>query len=109
MPIESADRGILKSNTVTAVECLHDALNLPTAVVITGCDSLEILEQVVLAARKFRPMSEPEVAAVLAKTKEAAAHGEFELFKTTSLFDSTATNPAWLGEESRRAQNRYHV
>jgi aryl-alcohol dehydrogenase-like predicted oxidoreductase len=30
---------ILKSSTVTPVECLHYALNLPTSVVITGCDS----------------------------------------------------------------------
>src|ERR1700730_6274597 len=29
---------ILKSRTVTPVECLHYALNLPTSVVITGCD-----------------------------------------------------------------------
>ena len=32
------------------------------------------------------------------------AKGEFELFKTTSIFDSTATNPEWLGEESERVQ-----
>jgi aryl-alcohol dehydrogenase-like predicted oxidoreductase len=49
---------ILKSNTVTPVECLHYALNLPTSVVITGCDSLEILEQALDATRTFRPMSE---------------------------------------------------
>jgi len=28
------------SGTVTAVECLHYAMSLPTSVVITGCDSL---------------------------------------------------------------------
>jgi hypothetical protein len=26
------------------------------------------------------------------------------LFKTTSIFDSTATNPDWLGEESQRVR-----
>src|SRR2546429_1851779 len=36
---------ILKSRTVTPVECLHYALNLPTSVVITGIDSMEILDQ----------------------------------------------------------------
>src|SRR6266704_3369814 len=36
---------ILKSRTVTPIECLHYALNLPTSVVITGCDSMEILDQ----------------------------------------------------------------
>src|SRR5215467_13576273 len=34
---------ILKSGTVTAIECLHYALSLPTSVVITGIDSMEIL------------------------------------------------------------------
>lgn len=90
---------ILKSRTVTPVECLHYALNLPTSVVITGCDSMEILNQALDAVRTFRPMSAAQVQSVLAKTKGAAANGEFELFKTTSIFDSTATNPDWLGEE----------
>jgi aryl-alcohol dehydrogenase-like predicted oxidoreductase len=90
---------ILKSNTVTAVECLHYALNLPTSVVITGCDSIEILEQALEAVRTFRPMSDEQVSALLGRTLTAAAHGEFEPFKTSSIFDSTATNPSWLGEE----------
>jgi predicted aldo/keto reductase-like oxidoreductase len=95
---------ILKSKTVTATECLHYALNLPTSVVITGCDSMKILEQALEVARTFRPMSKAEVQALLRKTAKAASKGEFELFKTTSIFDSTATNPEWLGEESERVQ-----
>jgi len=95
---------ILRSKTVTAVECLHYALNLPTSVVITGCDSMEILEQALHAARTFRPMSESQVQALLAKTKASASRGEFEPFKTSSIFDSTATHPEWLGEEPRRVR-----
>jgi aryl-alcohol dehydrogenase-like predicted oxidoreductase len=95
---------ILKSGTVTAVECLNYALSLPTSVVITGCDSMEVLEQALEVARTFRPMGAAQVQAILAKTKVAAARGEFELFKTTSIFDSTATNPDWLGEESQRVR-----
>jgi predicted aldo/keto reductase-like oxidoreductase len=37
------DGNLLKSGTVTAVECLHYALNLPVSVVITGCESMERL------------------------------------------------------------------
>src|SRR5437588_3270847 len=48
---------ILKSNTVKPIECLHYAMNLPTSVVITGMDKLEILEQALEAARTFKPMS----------------------------------------------------
>ena len=95
---------ILKSRKATAVECLQYALSLPTSVVITGCDSMDVLEQALKVARTFRPLSATKVKALLAKTKTAASQGEFELFKTTSIFDSTATNPDWLGEESKRVQ-----
>ncbi len=93
---------ILKSGAVTAIECLHYALNLPTSVVITGIDSMEILDQAFEAARTFRPMGDAELETLLAKTAGAASRGEFEPFKTTSIFDSTATNPKWLGEEPER-------
>ncbi|MEO7039770.1 MAG: aldo/keto reductase [Gemmatimonadaceae bacterium] len=92
---------ILRSNTVTPTECLHYALNLPTSVVITGCDSMAILDQAIEAARTFRPIGADAVAALLAKTKQAAARGAFEPFKTSSIFDSTATHPEWLGEEPK--------
>ena len=95
---------ILKSRTVTPIECLHYALSLPTSVVITGCDTMEILEQALNAVRTFRPLSAANRRALLAKTKKAAEDGEFELFKTSSIFDSTATNPAWLGEEPQRVR-----
>lgn len=95
---------ILKSKTVTPTECLHYALSLPTSVVITGCDSMEILDQALKAVRTYRPMSGDEVQALLAKTKDAASHGVFELFKTSSLFDSTATNPQWLGDEAEHVK-----
>jgi predicted aldo/keto reductase-like oxidoreductase len=91
------DRFLLESKTVTPMECLHYAMNLPVSVVITGCDSLPILEQALTAARTFRPLSEPEVAALLVKTAKAAEQGRYELYKTTDHFDSTAHNPQWLG------------
>jgi aryl-alcohol dehydrogenase-like predicted oxidoreductase len=93
---------ILKSGTVTPVECLHYALNLPTSVVITGCDSMELLDQALDALRTFRPLTVPQREALLARTRAAAARGEFEPFKTSSIFDSTATHPDWLGEEPQR-------
>jgi aryl-alcohol dehydrogenase-like predicted oxidoreductase len=95
---------ILKSKTVTPTECLHYALNLPTSVVITGCDSLEVLDQALTAVRTFRPMNSQAVQSLLAKTKSVASRGEFELFKTSSIFDSTATHPDWLGEEPKHIQ-----
>jgi uncharacterized protein len=91
------DKLILNSKTVTPVECLHYAMNLPTSVVITGCDSMQILQQAVDAARSFKPMNSTEVAAILAKTATAAKNGEFELYKTSHNFDGTYQNPQWLG------------
>jgi len=90
------DGNVLKSGRATPVECLHYALNLPTSVVITGCESMAILDQAIEAARTFQPMSPAEVSALLAKTKDAAMTGQFEPFKTTPQFDSTAQNPNWM-------------
>ena len=95
---------ILKSGAVTAMECLQYALSLPTSVVITGIESIERLDQAFEAARTFPTMTGSRRDALLAKTAKAAARGEFELFKTTSIFDATATNPSWLGEEPARVQ-----
>ena len=96
---------ILGSGTVTPVECLHYALNLPTSVVITGIDSMAILDQAFEAARTFKPMTDAQVEVLLARTAKAASLGEFELFKTSSIFDSTTVNPQWLGEEPERLRN----
>jgi predicted aldo/keto reductase-like oxidoreductase len=91
------DHFILESKTATPVECLHYAMNLPTSVVITGCDSLPILHQALYAARSFQPMNSSQVAAMLARTAKAAEAGQFELYKTTHTFDGTVANPQWLG------------
>lgn len=87
---------ILESKAVSAVECLHYAMNLPTSVVITGCDSVGVLEQAVAAALAFAPMSKEQVDALLAKTADAAKDGVFEKFKTSEKFDGTTQNPKWL-------------
>ena len=95
---------LLKSKTVTATECLHYALSLPTSVVITGIDSMEILEQAFAATESFHPLTADEREALLQKTRSAAALGVFEPFKTSSIFDGTAENREWLGEEPKELQ-----
>jgi predicted aldo/keto reductase-like oxidoreductase len=91
------DPFILESKTVTPIECLHYALNLPTSTVITGIDNMNVLDQALEAARTFKPMSKEAVADLLARTATAAASGRYELFKTESRYDGTAHNPQWLG------------
>ena len=93
---------ILKSKTVTPMECLHYALNLPVSVVITGIDSIKILDQALEAAHTFKPLSSAQREAILAKTKHAASRGEFEPFKISSIFDGTALHTEWLGDEPKR-------
>ncbi|MBE9111510.1 aldo/keto reductase [Nodosilinea sp. LEGE 07298] len=88
---------ILKSRIVSAIECLHYALNLPTSVVITGIDSMEVLDQAIEAAESFNPMSDEKVSELLSRTAGAADSGQYELFKTDNVFDATAMNPEWLG------------
>src|SRR5207244_3708522 len=87
---------ILQSGKVTAIECLHYALNLPTSVVINGIDSMQRLEQAFEAVRTFKPMDQEQVNKLLARTAEPAQTGKFELFKTSKQFDGTANNPQWL-------------
>ena len=99
-----ANGTILESKTVTAIECLQYAMNLPVSVVITGCESMENLEQALTAARTFKPMSDEQVKSILDKTAAAASRGKFELFKTTSIYDGTAEHPEWLGEEPKEVQ-----
>ena len=88
---------ILKTGTVTAVECLHYAMTLPTSVVITGIESMKILDQALEAVRTFKPLTSSQVTALLNRTAVAAADGRYEPFKTTETFDGTARNPHWLG------------
>ncbi|HEX3943769.1 MAG TPA: aldo/keto reductase, partial [Rhizomicrobium sp.] len=93
---------LLKSKVVSARECLRYALTLPTSVVITGIDSVEILDQALDVARTFQPMSADEINSLLTRTAQAAAGGKYELFKTTQHHDSTAENPDWLGDDPAR-------
>jgi uncharacterized protein len=55
-----------------------------------------ILQQALRVARTFRPLSQEQVAALLAKTEKAAQSGEYELYKTAHNFDGTFHNPQWL-------------
>jgi len=98
------DGVILKSKVVSAIECLHYALSLPTSVVITGIDKPEILDQAFEATKSFEPLNRRQITQLLAKTKDAAMAGKYELFKTSSHFDSTAKHPDWLGGDAPDVQ-----
>jgi predicted aldo/keto reductase-like oxidoreductase len=88
---------ILRSGAVNAVQCLRYAMNLPSNVVITGCDSIEILNQALNTARNFRPLSSAQVATILDATAKYAANGKYEAYKSTEYFDGTSQHPEWMG------------
>ncbi len=87
---------LFETHTVTAIEALHYAMNLPTSVVVTGMQSRADLEQAIEAAKSFRPLGDDEVASILARTAQKAQNGEFERYKTTLVHDSTSMHPGWL-------------
>ncbi len=87
---------ILKANVAEPIEMLHYSMSLPVSVVITGMETPERLTQALTAAKTFKPMSEQQVASLLARTKAAAMDGQYEPFKVTEGFDATARNPQWL-------------
>lgn len=88
---------ILKSGAVSAIECLNYALSLPTSVVITGCDSMRVLQQALSVGRSWKRLDATQRAAVLAKTQQASGAKRYELYKTTGQFDGTENNPEWMG------------
>jgi predicted aldo/keto reductase-like oxidoreductase len=80
---------------VAAKECLRYAMSLPEAIVITGCDSMRVLDQALEVAIDFRPLDASARQAL--QTAPSGKDGHLEGFKTTETFDSTARHPEWLG------------
>ena len=68
--------------------------------VINGIDSPEVLDQAFEAVKTFRLLSPRQFATLVSKTQAAATAGQYELYKTSAHFDSTAQHPDWLGGES---------
>jgi predicted aldo/keto reductase-like oxidoreductase len=86
----------LETGTVSAEECLRYALSLPTSVVITGCESLDNVQQALKVGDSFTPMSDAERDDLLRRSAPHAGEGRFERYKTTDIHDGTKHNPHWL-------------
>jgi aryl-alcohol dehydrogenase-like predicted oxidoreductase len=87
---------LLESGAVSAIECLHYAMNLPTSVVITGMESERDLGQAIAAALSFHPLTAVQIADLMARTAKVARKGKYEPFKTSSLHDGTSQHPEWM-------------
>jgi aryl-alcohol dehydrogenase-like predicted oxidoreductase len=79
---------LLGKSGLTAEECIKWCLNVPVSTQVIGITSIEQLKQIAKLAREFKPMAANERQALLARTKEEAGDGRYELFKSTKMFDS---------------------
>jgi uncharacterized protein len=91
------DHHILDARVLGPLQMLHYSMNLPVASVVTGIDSMATLHQAVTAAVAFRPLSEAQVASMLARSAPLSINGALERYKTTNEFDGTIAHPEWLG------------
>jgi len=92
-----SNAAILKTKTITAPEALHFAMSVPVTMTITGCESMANLEQALSVARDFKPMDEQQKIAILNKTAPVGNAGQFEDYKSSTIYDGTFHNPKWLG------------
>ena len=81
----------------SAPECLRYAMSLPVSVTITGCETMERIEQALAAGRTFKQMSRKEIQAIEARSRPIGETGKSEPYKTTTDFDNkpSATPPPY--------------
>jgi hypothetical protein len=65
--------------------------------VTIGIDSVTILDHSFEAAREHSALSETDITNIVAQPATVAASGDYQPFKTTPMFDSTAISPAMPG------------
>lgn len=78
---------MIKHGALTAEDGLRYAMSLPVTTTISGMDSIAVLEQNLRVARGFTPLSAQDMQAMRDRTREFAADGRYELFKTTTKYD----------------------
>lgn len=78
---------VLRANVVKAGEALRYIWSLPVSTIVSGMDSEHFLKANVETAKNFKPLSQTDQAALLAKTKDMGLTGDFEPFKTPPNFD----------------------
>jgi len=81
----------------SAEECLRYAMSLPVGVTLTGCETMERLEQALRVARGFQPMTQQQKETLLARSREFGESSKGEPYKTTTGFDNQppATPPPY--------------
>lgn len=78
----AGDGESMLSTGVTAAEAISYALSLPVATVVSGMDSVQLVEENIRIATEFSGLSDGEKDALRAKTAPFAADGSREKYKT---------------------------
>jgi aryl-alcohol dehydrogenase-like predicted oxidoreductase len=73
---------------LTAEECYRYCLSLPVATQVAGINTMQQLQADIAMARHFTPMAAHEKEELLARVREVAGDGRYELFKSSKDFDS---------------------
>jgi predicted aldo/keto reductase-like oxidoreductase len=92
------DTFIVDSHVADPIEMLHYSMSQPVAVVVTGCDHMQILQQALTAVRSYQPMTAAQQQALLQKSFAKAQGGQTERYKVSTHFDGTTQHPNWLTE-----------
>ena len=80
---------LMKSGAgIAPAEALRFAMSQALSTIVSGMPSLDQLDQNLAVARDFTPMTEEEQADILRRSAAVAPEGEFELFKTTRVYDA---------------------
>jgi len=85
------DGRAVKAKVVTAQDALAYALSLPVATVVSGMESMRVLQQNVAVAEGLRPMSAQARQALRRRLTAQAADGRFELYKISAAFEGAET------------------
>ena len=72
----------------TPEECLRFTLSQSIAVLVSGMDSIEVVDQNVQIARQFKPLTVEEQTKLIERGRAVASDGRYEWFKSTPYFDS---------------------
>jgi uncharacterized protein len=83
----SSPEGIMAKSGLSVAEAYRYSLSTPVTTQVVGLMSLDHLKQAVALARSFTPMSEAERTALVARVRDMAGDGRYELFKSTVTFD----------------------
>ena len=82
------DGRLVANAGLSAEECYSWCLSLPVSTQVMGITSMEQLKQDVKLAREFKPLSSQAKQALLARVKDIAGDGRYELFKSSMVHDS---------------------